>query len=273
MFTVGNAEGGLNTNASIFSLMGIKMLVYFDESYDNEHEYLLLSALFNPHPKFLHRRFSETKKQYKYLSRDGKLREIKYNYVTNKVKLQIARAAIDIFFESTSWFRCIVIEQALVDLNRFGKRKEKEKIKKARLYKKFAELLISHNTENIYNAVLLADRLTRCNGDEFVELMKQEFCLPFGKHSPGSEVPTLRDVREIPSDLEQYQVNQIGDILMGCVLNSLKPTKKKEKNELRRHLIKRLGVKDLLPETWGKYSKGYVEKYWPKFNIWYWRPQ
>ena len=74
MFTVGNAEGGLNTNASIFSLMGIKMLVYFDESYDNEHEYLLLSALFNPHPKFLHRRFSETKKQYKYLSRDGKLR-------------------------------------------------------------------------------------------------------------------------------------------------------------------------------------------------------
>ncbi len=148
------------------------MLIYFDESYDNEHEYLLLSALFNPHPKFLHRKFTEVKKQFKYLSKDGKLREIKYNYVTNKTKLKIAKAAIDIFFESTSWFRCIVIEQALVDLNRFGKRKEREKIKKARLYKKFAELLISHNTENVYNAVLLADKLTRCNGDEFVELMK-----------------------------------------------------------------------------------------------------
>ena len=249
------------------------MLIYFDESYDNEHKYLLLSALFNPHPKFLHRRLSEAKSQFKYLSQDGKLREIKYNYVTNKVKLQLAKAAIDIFFESTSWFRCIVIEQARVDLNRFGKRKESDKIKKARLYKKFAELLNSHNTENIFNAVLLADKLTRCNGDEFVELMKQEFCLPFGKHSPDSRVPTLRDVREVPSDLEQYQINQIGDILMGCILNNLRPTNKKEKNMLRRYLIKKLGVKDLLPETWRRYSKGYVERYWPKFNIWYWRPQ
>jgi len=85
------------------------MLIYFDESYDNEHEYLLLSALFNPHPKFLHRKFTEVKKQFKYLSKDGKLREIKYNYVTNKTKLKIAKTAIDIFFESTSWFRCIVI--------------------------------------------------------------------------------------------------------------------------------------------------------------------
>ena len=33
-------------------------------------------------------------------------------------------------------------------------------------------------------------------------------------------------VREVPSDLEEYQVNQINDILMGCILNNLKPTKK-----------------------------------------------
>jgi hypothetical protein len=123
------------------------MLIYFDESYDHEHEYLLLSALFNPHPKFLHRRLIEVKRRSKYLSQDGKFREIKYNYVTNKDKLEIAREAIDIFFESTSWFRCVVIEQAHVDLTRFGKIKESEKIKKARLYKKFAELLISHNTK------------------------------------------------------------------------------------------------------------------------------
>jgi hypothetical protein len=53
----------------------------------------------------------------------------------------------------------------------------------------------------------------------------------------------------------------------------LRPTKKKEKNELRKYLIRKLAVKDLLPETWRRYSKGYVERYWPKFNIWYWRPQ
>jgi hypothetical protein len=37
------------------------MLIYFDESYDNEHNYLLLGALFNPHPKFSHRELKELK--------------------------------------------------------------------------------------------------------------------------------------------------------------------------------------------------------------------
>lgn len=248
------------------------MLIYFDESYDNEHQYLILGALFNPHPKFLHRNLSQIKKKYNYISQDGTLREIKYNYVTNKKKYLVAKSAIDAFFESTSWFRCIVIEQKLVDLNRFGKKWEKDKIKKARLYKKFAELLISHNTENVFNAIMLVDKLTRCNGDEFIEIMKQEFCLPYGKHSPDSKIPTLKDVIEIPSHLEQYQVIQSADILMGCVLNNLKPTVKKEKNELRKYLIAKMRIKDLLPETWAKYSKTYVEKYWPKFNIWYWKP-
>lgn len=47
------------------------MLIYFDESYDNDHKYLLLGALFNPHPKFLHRELIEMKK--------------KYNFVGNKI--------------------------------------------------------------------------------------------------------------------------------------------------------------------------------------------
>ena len=199
------------------------MLIYFDESYDHDHDYLLLSALFNPHPKYVHRRLSEIKRSYNFLTPDGKLREIKYTYVKTETRLKMAKEVIDLFFESTSWFRCIVIEQKKVDLSRFGKNWEEEKIKKARLYKKFAELLIGHNTENIYNAVLLTDQLTRCRGDEFIEIMKQEFCLPFGKYSPNSKIPTLKDVMEIASDLEQYQVNQLGDILMGCILNNLKP--------------------------------------------------
>lgn len=56
------------------------MLIYFDESYDNEHQYLILGALFNPHPKFLHQKLSQIKQKYNYLSQDGTLREIKYNY-------------------------------------------------------------------------------------------------------------------------------------------------------------------------------------------------
>lgn len=248
------------------------MLIYFDESYDNDHEFLIFGALFNPHPKYLHREFAAVKRQYRYFSQDKSLREIKYNYVTKRKQLRIAKASIDIFHKSTSWFRAIVIEEKLINLNRFGTFIEKEKIKRARMYKKFAELLIAHNTENIFQATLFVDELKRCKGDEFIEIMKQEFCVPFGKHSIGSEIPTLKDVREIHSHLEQYQVCQINDVLTGCILNNLKPTRRPEKNELRDYLIQKMNVPNLLRDSWEYYNKSYVEKYWPKFNIWYWKP-
>jgi len=105
-----------------------------------------------------------------------------------------------------------------------------------------------------------------------IYVMKQEFCTPYGKHSMGSKFPTLRDVMDIPSHMEQYQVNQICDILMGCILNNLVPSRKREKVLLRQYLVSKLGVKNLLRESWGHYSKRYVEERWPKFNIWYWMP-
>lgn len=249
------------------------MLIYFDESYDQEHQYLLLGALFNPHPKFLHREFLEMKKKYNYLDKDGKALEIKYSNCTSKQREKMSCEAIDIFMRSTSYFRAIVIDQGVMDLDRFGKKNEEKKIKMARAYKKFAELLLSHNTENIYNGVLLTDELTRCQGDKFMEIMKRDFCLVDGQHCNDKHKPTLKDIIDIKSHIEEYQVNQINDILLGSILNNLKPTTKEYKNNLRKHLIKRLGVKNLLPETWNKYSKNYAETYYPKYNIWYWKPR
>lgn len=249
------------------------MLIYFDESYDDQHKYLLLSALFNPHPKFLHRKITEIKRKYNFIRQDGTLYEIKYNYCKTSKYYDIAKEVIDTFFESTSWFRCIAINQTNFDLNYFGRLNEPEKIKKARAYKKFAELLIAHNTEKTYMGVLLTDKLTRCKKDEFVEIMKNIFCIPDYGYSVGKKAPTLVRIEEVSSYLEQYQVLQVCDLLMGCVLNNLFPTKNKFKNLIREYLIKKLKVKDLLPETWNRYSKTYVEEYFPKFNIWYWKPK
>lgn len=248
------------------------MLIYFDESYDNEHRYLILGALFNPHPKFLHRELLDVKREYGYINKKGKALEIKYNNCISKKREKMNCKAIDIFMKSTSYFRAIVIDQALMDLDRFGKRSEPDKIKMARAYKKFSELLLSHNTENIYNGVLLTDELTRCNGDRFIEIMKQDFCVIDGKYCNDRCQPTLKDIRDFKSHLEDYHVNQINDILMGSILNNIKPTRKEFKNNVRNYLIKSLGVKNLLPETWQKYSKSYVEKFHPKYNIWYWKP-
>ena len=59
---------------------------------------------------------------------------------------------------------------------------------------------------------------------------------------------------------------------MGCILNNLAPTKNVYKNKLREYLVQKLKVKDLLRETWKKYSKRYAEERSPKFNIWYFTP-
>lgn len=248
------------------------MLIYFDESYDNEHKYLLLGALFNPHPKFLHRELIEMKRRYGFVASGGKTLEIKYNNCNTKRREKMNCEAIDIFMRSTSYFRAIVIDQDIMDLERFGKKSEDKKIKTARAYKKFAELLLAHNTENIYNGVLLTDELSRCDGDKFIEIMKQDFCLAGGKHCNDNSKPTLKEITDIKSHLEDYHVNQINDILLGSILNNLKPTSKEYKNNVREYLTEKLNVKSLLPECWNRYSKTFVEEHCPKFNIWYWRP-
>jgi len=248
------------------------MLIYFDESYDNEHRYLILGALFNMHPKFLHKELLKMKRKHGFIGDDGKVMEIKYTNCTSKKREKMNCEAIDIFMRSTSYFRAIVIDQDIMDLDRFGNKSEHKKIKTARAYKKFAELLLSHNTENVYNGVLLTDELTRCNGDKFIEIMKQDFCVIDGKHCNDKHKPTLKEIKDIKSHIEDYHVNQINDILMGSILNNLKPTKKDYKNNVRKHLIKCLGVDNLLPEVWNRYSKSFAEENYPKYNIWYWKP-
>lgn len=248
------------------------MLIYFDESYDNKHRYLILGALFNPHPKFLHREMKELKTINNFLNQDLRGKELKYNTCINNYLLKLCCGCIDMFMRSTSYFRCIVVDQSILNLDRFGQKHEHKKIKMARAYKKFAELLLSHNTENVYNGVLLTDELKRCNGDKFIEIMKQDFCLPDGKHCDAPHRPTLKHIADIHSDIEDYQVCQINDIMIGCVLNSLVPTRNPYKVKLREYLIQSLKVGGLLPAYWNRYSKRYVEEYYPKFNVWYWRP-
>ena len=191
------------------------MIIYFDESYDLEHRYLILGALFNPHPMFLHREWLEAKREVGAVGYDGKVLEIKYNNCNTKKRQELCCRAIDIFMKSTSYFRAIVIDQNIMNLDLFGKKSEDNKIKMARAYKKFAELLLSHNADNIYNGVLLTDELTRCNGDKFMEIMKQDFCNMDDQYCNDNHRPTLREITDIKSHLEDYHVNQINDILIG----------------------------------------------------------
>jgi hypothetical protein len=243
------------------------MLIYFDESYDVQTKrWMVLGALFNPHSKYLHRRMNEIRSVAPFKDKLGNVIEEKYNNCYTERNYSNARKLIEAFFESTSWYRAVAVDLNLSDLNKFGKPDEPIKIEEARRYKKFAELLVKHNTENIFHATLLVDKVHRCSGDRFVELMKSEFYT-------GTPYPTLNYIAEVNSRLEQYQLIRLCDLLTGCILNNLVPPSNEWKNKIRAYLCEKLGVDTLTPSTWTRYSKKYVEEYSPKFNVWFWQPK
>lgn len=248
----------------------IRMLIYFDECYDGGHKYLILAALFNPKPQKLHKAFLEAKRSRNFVKPNGQVKEIGYNDCYNKQMYRLAKKAIDCFMDSSSYFRAIVIGQSPesgYDLDHFGRPDEPRKMKEARAYKKFAELLISSNCKSIKNGVLFFDRLTRCNGDEFLQLMRDKFC-----QSGEGGAPIFKHIQEVDTALEQYHIGQIGDILQGSILNELVPPTNKWKCKVRKYLRERIGVNTLSSEYWDSMPKWEQEQKHPKYQIWYWKP-
>lgn len=248
--------------------------MYFDESYDMNKEFLILSALFSPRPKRLHSAMLNVKVAEHYLDAAGEPLEIKYSTSDTSRRSRVACKCVDCFAMSPSWFRAIVIETGAgkFDLNYFGRRFESDAMKWARAYKKFAELLLSHNCSGVENGVLLTDRLTRTKGDLFLELLRETFSQPGLAYSTGKTQPIFRHIQEVDTALPKYQVGQIGDILMGSILNALRPTKNRFKRRLRNHVVNVLSLPSLLPSYWQQLAKWQIEAMHPKFGIWYWRP-
>src|SRR5665213_2005693 len=220
----------------------IVMLVYFDESYNQR--YMLYGALFCPHPKQLHKELTKIKNKHSFKKSNGTFKELKYSTTTSNKQLMVAKDAVDAFVKSTAYFRAVVVDQDNFDYEGFGRPYEKVAIKKARAYKKFAEMLLSSNTRNIKHGVLLCDNLTRCRGDLFVEKMKELF-------TPD----TFREIKEIDSGHYETQVNQINDILLGSVLNGMAKSKHKLKKQLREHVIKSTGIPSLDDKYWKSLTK------------------
>jgi hypothetical protein len=54
---------------------------------------------------------NEIKKKHNFINKDGTLAELKYNQCNKKEVLCVAKEVTDIFFNSTSYFRAIVIPQ------------------------------------------------------------------------------------------------------------------------------------------------------------------
>ncbi len=249
--------------------------VYLDESYDWNREYFLMGALFTAQSKSVHRKMSRIKEQYGYLTGPNESKEIKYSTIKSQQRLDYAKDIVGVFMETESWFRCVVVRAGTSSPEHYGQEYERDAIKAARMYKRFAERLIQFNSTGLENGILLTDRMTRCRGDDFLGKLREVFCEPDCGHCSGRAVPIFRHIDEVDSSLHQYQVIQMCDILLGCVLNENAPTTGKKgifKGDLREHLKGQLGVETFGGSYWGNLQKLYVDKHHFKFSIWYWDP-
>jgi len=233
------------------------MIVYFDETYDNDHHCLLYGALFAPPTSHLHQRFLQVRRELNFRP------EVKYNRCRNERNLKVCKRVIDAFMDDEAFFRCVVVDQCGFDYSGFARPDEPIAIAQARAYKKFAEMLLHANVKNITNAVFLADKLTRCRGDDFLEQIRKRF-------NPTGVVPTFRHLAEVDSEIEEYQCLQVCDLLVGCVLNNLKPTGNRFKNDIRQYLCSRLDVGNFLLTTWKDVPLVTAQDPTTKFNVWYW---
>ena len=199
------------------------MVIYLDESYDWTGVYFCLGALFvcGDHEIFLES-FNALRREANLTRPDGALRELKYTQIKYGRYEKAAVQAIQAFKAHNCYFRAVIIPLAQFDLGYYGKPFEADKIKRARAYKKFAEMLIEYNTPELQDGVLFADNLTRCkgalgHGDEFIEVMKQRFQYI----ADDASTPKLLQIQEVNSDHDNYALLQVCDVLLGATLNGV----------------------------------------------------
>lgn len=222
---------------------------------------------------------------------DGTLSELKYARIKYGKLEKTAVQAIQAFKAHNCYFRAVIIPMRQFDLNYYGKPFEADKIKRARAYKKFAEMLIEYNTPELKDGILFADNLTRCKGgalgfgDEFIEVMKQRFQYPAGE---DASPPKLKHVQEVSSEDNEYALLQVCDVLLGSTLNGIlrlrKGPRMVHKERVTAKMKEILDLPSLEKDYWQPLTRLYMKEYKQgiseenyaksthhKYRLWFWK--
>jgi len=253
------------------------MKIYLDETYDNNHTWLIIGGLFNPNHKKFHREIRQLLMKERCILPTGQLKEIKYTNCRSSRTRQVFKKIIDAFMASDSYFGAVAIKtnDDSYDVHRYGDSTEPEKIKKERAYRILAEHLLVNEMRDYNNCVLFLDKMTRCDPKHFMGTLKQNFCIPGNVYSKDSKAPLIKHIQDVVSNAEGYELMGVCDLLQGCILNNLCPItmdpKKsaRNKNKIREYLVEKLGVDDLTLETWMQNSNKVAPEKRKKFNIRY----
>ena len=272
------------------------MIIYLDESYDWQGVYFMLGALFviSDHDVFLGS-FNSLKREESFARPDGSLRELKYSKIKYPKLERTAIKAIQAFKAHNCYFRAVIVPQAQFDLRYFGKNYELDNIKRARAYKKFAEMLIEYNTPEVKEAILFADYLSRCKGalgrgDEFVEVMRERFQHVVYDHDLNAAPPKMKHIQEVNSADDEYSLLQVCDVLLGATLNGIlkiaKGPRMIYKNRVSEKLKEILEFPSFDKQYWQQMTRLYAREYQSrismaeysqathyKYRLWFWRPE
>lgn len=254
--------------------------IYIDESGTHSQEWLVIGALFVPDHGALHADLCKVKDSIAYLNASPKIsakyKEIHLTGFRSQRDVDVAKGWLDAFMLHQCYFRCVVVDWSIWDGKYFGSAFEAESLKKRRAYKKWAEMLLHPELKNpvggipIYDAQLYLDRLRILLGYDVIPELEERFT----RNYDGAE-PYIKSFQHTDSKADANQCLQLCDLLTGCVYQSLVPSKSVEKLAAKDYLAKLLEphkVKNLSPSFWKGYASNSLNRHFPKFSEWFWRP-
>jgi hypothetical protein len=249
--------------------------IYADESGTHSEEWLVIGMLFVPDHGHLHSALCAAKERHGYFNtgaRKARYKEIHYSGLKSQRDADVSKQWIESFLGSKSFFRCVVVDGSIFEGRHFGDPFEPDSLKKRRAYKKWAEMLLQPELVNIRNATFYLDRLRILHGYDVIVSLKDRFLRT--EHGEDLVRPRIKEFQATESWKDANQCLQLCDLLVGCVYQSLVPSKNPVKRQVMNYLYEMLkahGVKSSAASYWRGYEAN-IRKHFAKFSQWFWRP-
>ncbi|HUY31437.1 MAG TPA: hypothetical protein VMV69_01555 [Pirellulales bacterium] len=254
--------------------------IYVDEAGTHNEEWLIIGMLFVPTHGILHSALCKVKEDLKYFNaspkRSARYKETHLTEFKSPRDVAVAKGWIDLFVQHDCYYRCVVVEWSTWDGRFFGDPFEPDALKRRRAYKKWAEMLLHpelkspYGGREIYHAHLFLDKLRIVYGYDVLDHLRERFT----KNYQGVS-PYIDQYQHTDSWRDANQCLQLCDLLTGGVYQSLVPSQKREKKEVREYLASKLavlGVTRMAPGFWRQYAQNTLTQHFPKFSAWFWKP-
>jgi hypothetical protein len=258
----------------------MRFRIYADEAGTHGGDWLVIGMLFVPDHGSLHSALCEVKERNAYFNnspkRSNRYKEIHLADFKSSRDVAVGKEWLVQFLRHSCYYRSIVVDWSIWDGSYFGNPFDAEALKKRRAYKKWAEMLLNPELRSpcdgrqIYHAHFYLDRLRAIANYDVLQYLEERFSRNY-----AGESPYIDQYQHTDSWRDANQCLQLCDLLTGCVYQSLVPSEKAEKRQMRSYLedmLKPLGVKRMVPGFWRQYAKETLTKHFPKFSAWFWRP-